>query len=165
MLFELYHDPLTNTNTSNIVNRFGHQELYNEWKFLSLCEVGITTLQDDQIYEWGTSSTLCLVLWGMDINYKLTFSITTTHKNFHGYTNNCQNFVRYLLEYVCPGLSAPQTLKELVEGLSKHFFWACLSTPVLTFNSIPGAYLRSSSGSNWRSGHFLSSMTLGSIRT
>src|SRR2546423_14378791 len=101
----------------------------------------------------------------MYINYELAFRISTTYKNYHGYTNNCQNFVRYMLEYVCPEASAPETIKELVERLSKCFFWVCPSTPEITFKGIPGAYPRSSSGSNRRSSDRWSYLTSESTRT
>ena len=61
-LFELYRDPVMNTNTPNVVYGFGHSELRDEWKFLSLRKVGTTALQDNQIYEHGTSPTLSTLM-------------------------------------------------------------------------------------------------------
>jgi hypothetical protein len=57
-LFELYRDPNTDQNQPHVVYNFGHQQLRQEWQFLTLRRVGTTTFQDDQVYEKGTFPSL-----------------------------------------------------------------------------------------------------------
>jgi hypothetical protein len=44
----------------------------------------------------------------------LAYEITKKHPKYHGYSNNCQNFVQNLLKYVCPRSTAPPTIKEIM---------------------------------------------------
>jgi hypothetical protein len=64
-------------------------------------------------------------------------NITSTHPDYDGYTNNCQNFVRRLLNYVCPGASGPQTIQEFISDLTS-------TNAAYPISSIPGTYPASS---------------------
>jgi len=69
--------------------------------------------------------------------YLVAYIITQQHPNHDGYTNNCQNFVQYLLNYACPGSFAPKTIQEFINDL----FGFCQSS---TSQPLPGTYPRSS---------------------
>jgi len=47
--------------------------------------------------------------------------IIRLHPEYHPYSNNCQNFVRYLLEFACPECDAPKTIQETLEGILADF--------------------------------------------
>jgi hypothetical protein len=50
----------------------------------------------------------------------VAYDICERHPEYHGYSNNCQNFVRHLLKYVCPRSSTnvPLTIQETIETLN-----------------------------------------------
>jgi len=66
----------------------------NDWDYMCIVHVGTTKLLDHRI------------------NRK-AFEITQTHANYYGYSNNCQNFVQRLLNYLCPRSVVPPTIKEV----------------------------------------------------
>jgi hypothetical protein len=75
------------------------------------------------------------------LTWRLAFEIVSSRPNYSAYTNSCQNFVIYLVEYVCPGLVVtPKTFKEAVDGLILE--WSISQTrmrnPDQSFASIEG---------------------------
>ena len=60
----------------------------------------------------------------------LANEITKKHPKYHGYSNNCQNFVQHLLRYVCPQSTVPSTIKEITNLwrgiLRDRTIWLCL---------------------------------------
>ena len=65
----------------------------------------------------------------------LASEITKQYPNYDGYTNNCQNFVRYLLNYACPDCNAPATIQDKV-----RFLLGELDPGHLGEGRIPGTY-------------------------
>lgn len=53
----------------------------------------------------------------------VAYDICDRYPDYHGYSNNCQNFVRYLLKYVCqrPSVNVPLTIQETVETLNFRY--------------------------------------------
>lgn len=57
----------------------------------------------------------------MFTNYGSASRITRSRPDYDGYANNCQNFVRYLLEFACcdDDCESPMTIQDLVEDVMK----------------------------------------------
>jgi hypothetical protein len=49
--------------------------------------------------------------------FTVASKITRTHPDYNGYTNNCQNFVRYLLAFACQESVTPNTIELAVKSL------------------------------------------------
>lgn len=64
----------------------------------------------------------------------LALRIIKEHPDYHLFENNCQNFAKYLLESLCPSVSIPETIQNILERLQDF------STQI----SLPGAYPPSS---------------------
>jgi hypothetical protein len=49
----------------------------------------------------------------------LALKIRDLHPDYDVYFNNCQNFVRYLLEFVCPQktINGPSTIQETLQNV------------------------------------------------
>jgi hypothetical protein len=76
-----------------------------DWDYMCIVHVGSTRLSDHKINRKGAySQLLCLTV---------AFEITRRYPKYHGYSNNCQNFVQRLLRYVSPGSIVPPTIKEI----------------------------------------------------
>jgi hypothetical protein len=41
-------------------------------------------------------------------------AITQTHPDYYAFTNNCQNFVLYLLTFACKDYMAPKSISDVV---------------------------------------------------
>jgi hypothetical protein len=151
-LFELCRDPLTNQNKAHVVYNFGHTHLQDDWKSFCLRKIGVTTYHDGEIFAEGSSPPY---LSGVHTNDPLAASITSTYPHYDGYSNNCQNFVLYLLDYLCPGASLPDSIQGLVNGLFSSFYLDPPSSfhldppsaPWPDVSRLPGSYPRSSDSS------------------
>jgi len=62
------------------------------------------------------------------------------------FENNCQNFVSYLAEEICPGSCLPNTFK--------HVFEECTTLATLSKRRLPGAYPNSSLSTTTESGMY-----------
>lgn len=68
----------------------------------------------------------------------LAHRITKSKPNYDGYSNNCQNFVHYLLTFACPGCMKPKTIQDVLSPLFGTVEYEPRSVV------IPGTYPRSS---------------------
>jgi hypothetical protein len=66
--------------------------------------------------------------------FTLASKITRMYPDYDGYTNNCQNFVRYLLAFACQESVTPNTIELAVKSL-----WADLTSNVCAaYGSVRG---------------------------
>ena len=71
--------------------------------------IGKSSVSDTEIRIYGTATSSRLMLM------VLADRLTETHPIYHGLTNNCQNFVVYLLRYICPQSTAlPSTIQQAI---------------------------------------------------
>jgi len=60
--------------------------------------------------------------------------IINEHPDYRLFENNCQNFVKYLLEAICPGVEIPDTIQCISQKLND------VSTVASNPTILPGAY-------------------------
>ena len=100
-LFELCRDA-HDKNTYNVEYDFEGEEWYLEWKHISVAFIGNTDVSDEKLAEEGESHIDRIIT-----NKLSATQIVRDHPDYHAYTNNCQNFVIYLLAVACPGSVIP----------------------------------------------------------
>lgn len=132
-MIELRRHP-DNTNTYNLNTDFGLCDWYEEWGFnISITYVGVTRRSDSSLayqgrfyHYWCCSSSTS------------ASDIVRPRPDYNAYTNNCQNFVLYLLEFACPqSLILPKTFKDAVVGLLLEWNPSQMQTRSFTLRS-PG---------------------------
>jgi len=98
-LFELLRQE-NNINTPSTTTDFGVAQWKTEWKYVLITAVGETDVSDEELRAQAST-------------------ITRKYPDYDGYTNNCQNFVQYLLAFACPSstLLGPKTIREMVEAV------------------------------------------------
>src|SRR5271170_8486933 len=67
------------------------------------------------------------------LNSILAYEIKDLYPDYDGFTNNCQNFVQYLMKYVCPQptVSIPSTVQDVLQNLfSLNFVPPIMSTRI-----------------------------------
>jgi hypothetical protein len=100
-------------------NNFQLEQWRDEWQSVFFACVGETEVTDDMLSRQGTPNfEKCSHTWPASM-------ITRKYPDYDAYTNNCQNFVLYLLKYACPGCPAPRTIREVVSS-----FTTCLASPL-----------------------------------
>jgi len=100
-VFELRRT-VENLNTVQTIKDFGRRELNSEWQVMTIKYVGKTSFSVGALE-------------------KRANKITELYPCYHGYTNNCQNFVRYLLHFACPGRDVPKTIQGTVTEVLTYF--------------------------------------------
>lgn len=100
-VFELFRTP-DNRNLSHTIKEFNPGKATDNWSWMCLTQVGETTQSDRKL-----SQQAC--------------KITRKYPDYDGLTNNCQNYVLYLLEFACPGCVAPQTFQIALNDLPSLF--------------------------------------------
>jgi len=109
-----------NINSHNLIHDFGLEQWDDEWKYVAIRYVGDTYVSDRELATEASK-------------------ITRMHPDYDGYTNNCQNFVRYLLAFVCQECATPNTIELAVKSL-----WADLTSNVYAaYGSVRGLSIRS----------------------
>jgi hypothetical protein len=113
-LFELHRDEY-NKNEVHKIEDFGQRgEFQREWDAVAIAFIGYTVRHDEEIGYQG-------------------IRITEQYPDYHGYTNNCQNFVRRLLDFISPGNSGPKTIENFINDL-------LAGDPQSETRALPGAY-------------------------
>lgn len=74
--------------------------------------IGNTDVSDEKLAEEGESYIDRIIT-----NKLSATQIVRDHPYYHAYTNNCQNFVMYLLAVACPGSVTPRTIKTFTTRL------------------------------------------------
>jgi hypothetical protein len=87
-----------NINSHNLTHDFGLEQWDHEWKYVAIQYVGDTYVSDGELATEASK-------------------ITRMHPDYDGYTNNCQNFVRYLLAFACQESVTPNTIELAVKSL------------------------------------------------
>lgn len=87
-----------NINSHNLIHDFGLEHWDDEWKYVAARYVGDTYVSDEELATEASN-------------------ITRTYPDYDGYTNNCQNFVRYLLAFACQESVAPNTIELAVKSM------------------------------------------------
>jgi hypothetical protein len=87
-----------NINSHNLIDDFGLEQWDDEWKYVAIQYVGDTDVSDGELATEASN-------------------ITRMYPDYDGYTNNCQNFVRYLLAFACQDHVAPNTIEHAVYSL------------------------------------------------
>jgi len=103
------------------ITKFGPMELLNAWNYACIAYVGKTKVSD------YTASVRA-------------HGITNIHPDYHWITNNCQNFVEFLLDFTCPRAVRPATIQETLNRHLKRidhkhqpvFIKASTATPPIT---------------------------------
>jgi hypothetical protein len=117
-LFELKRPNGPTTWQLNIDDKFGvaiGSAIGSEWSRMSISYLGETNSSDDQIKSCGMQT--------LRPKYLQIFSaqqLTEASPMYHGLTNNCQNFVVYLLRYICPQSTLsvlPTTIQKTLYGV------------------------------------------------
>lgn len=104
-LFELVR--LGQRNTHNKREDFGLEVWDAEWGNISIQHVGKTALTDRELAEQGGPHLVTHAY------YMVASIITQRYPDYHAYTNNCQNFVLYLLQFACEEFMAPKSISEV----------------------------------------------------
>lgn len=104
-----------NINSHNLIHDFGLEQWDDEWKYVAIRYVGDTYVSDGELATEASK-------------------ITRMYPDYDGYTNNCQNFVRYLLAFACQESVTPNTIELAVKSL-----WADLTSNVCAaYGSVRG---------------------------
>lgn len=114
-------------NTVNKTTSFSPSLVRKEWKLLSACSAGETTMTDEEIQVQGATN--------KDCPDSPALRIIKSRPDYKLYENNCQNFAKYLVETISPGSFCPDTIQSYMEQ------WLATSTSSKTY--LPGAYPRS----------------------
>jgi len=91
---ELFRDP---SQTYHLMD-FDAYRFSREWKYVSIAWVGKTSVQDSTLE-------------------KEAQKIVELYPDYNAYSNNCQNFVLYLLKVACPDCDLPRTIKKVVDDM------------------------------------------------
>ena len=130
-LYELFRNE-NDYNNVNIICPFGMRTIKENWHGFSIQYVGETQMTHDMIEQEGTS-------FRSQIKFQtdaiLAIRITHERPNYCLFVNNCPNFVKFLLEVVCPDASIPETIKCVFDRMLDISVIA--SMPDF---SLPGAY-------------------------
>jgi len=130
-ILELFCDEY-NKNNDNINTNCGMKTLREELPMFSMYG-GKTSMTDDQITHQG------IHLATLIADLPLANKIVTRYPDYHLFTNNCQNFVKYLLEALCSIAPIPNTIETVLFGLQE------ISLNLKgTCGIIPRTYLQSS---------------------
>lgn len=123
-LFEIFN--IDGTIEVHVVEDFG-RHISPDWGYACIMHLGETHLQDAKIV--GRGEYILSAMW-----LNIAYEIRNLYPDYHGFSNNCQNFVQYLLKFVCPKLTevAPLTIHESVQ----------LVCNVVTLRSLPHTRLR-----------------------
>lgn len=113
-VFELFRTT-ENKSIAHEITNFGSNELNGDWRFITFTYIGNSQFSDIVLARQGIN--ICKAI-GLT---NLACRITELYPDYHGYSNNCQNFVQYLLDKVCPKCSTPQTIQELINNFSTSF--------------------------------------------
>lgn len=127
VMYELFRDELGKTN-ANINPHFGMEMIRKEWQMFSAEYIGETIRTHDGIKKE------CMISFISGSAYLVALRIIEEHPDYGLYENNCQNFVKYLLEFVCPGAVVPATIQNVLQRLQEASLAASKRV------SIPGAY-------------------------
>ena len=144
-LFELNQCP-NGTNTLNTTSPFRQKDLRAHWPMASFKYVGKTLDSKTQIEQkcW-----LPLMKWEAD---SLGVDILSAHPNYKLFTNNCQNFAKYLIEEIC---NVPLTVETIEQVLNNLYDPKNREQPPLYF---PGSYPHSMSAPS-ESGEFITAFS------
>ena len=113
IMLELFRDEYKKNNVK-INTNFGMKTLREEWPMFSMAYVGKTSMTYDQITHQGIGlATLIADL------LPLATEIITRYPDYCLFTNNCQNFVKYLLEALCPDATIPDTIETVLFRLQE----------------------------------------------
>jgi hypothetical protein len=129
-LFELVRGP-DYKNSHNKTPNFGLEEWDAEWGCVSIMYVDKTLASDQDLSAKGNAQFLHLL--------KIASEIIRLHPDYDGYTNNCQNFVCYLLSFACENPVTPKTFELLVKTLSTD--WTSKITGTAIYQSARGLYV------------------------
>jgi hypothetical protein len=129
-LFELVRSP-DYKNSHNKTPNFGPEEWEAEWGCAFIQYIGDTIVSDQDLSAEGNAQFLHLL--------KIASKITRLHPDYDGYTNNCQNFVCYLLSFACENPLTPKTIELLVKNLSTD--WTSNITGTAIYQSARGLYV------------------------
>ena len=124
-MLELFRDEDKKNNVN--IKDFGMKTLREEWPMFSMAYVGKTSMTYEQIKHQG------IYLATLIADLPLAIEIVTRYPDYRLFTNNCQNFVKYLLEALCPDAPIPNTIESVLFGLQE-----------ISCGIIPGAYPPSS---------------------
>jgi ankyrin repeat protein len=127
-MFELFQDEYSKNNV-NIMREFNLEALKEHWPTFSAQYVGITEMSCEQIKFEGIS-----------LKYITKISairIVDERPDYRLFENNCQNFAKYLLERICPGVAIPDTIQMVLERLKNAI------SPDAKTGKLPGTYPRS----------------------
>lgn len=127
-LYDLRRDETV--NNVNVVRPFTLAIIRREWPAFSTQYVRKTDMIHEKIELEGrfqSSSAFQLMVFP-------ALRIIKKHPNYELLNNNCQNFVKYLLEALCPGAPIPDTIQCVLERLQDMF------TVTNNTISLPGAY-------------------------
>ena len=86
----------------------------NEWRALSFQLVGETDMTHEMIQQEGKQAPSLKMFC---LTCLLAIRIIKSRPNFHLFENNCQNFVKFLLEAMCPTAPVPETIRCVIERL------------------------------------------------
>src|SRR5271155_1658919 len=123
IMYELRRNDI-NQNTVNVIRPFSTKSLEAEWRLFSAKYIGTTETHHDQIELEGTLSDYLALI--------AAIRITETKPNYQLFENNCQNFAKYLIEFMCPECLTPDTIQTLLQR------WQ--DSTVQPSGRIPGTY-------------------------
>lgn len=126
-VYELFRDE-NDYNNVHIDAHFGMAAIKKEWRMFSIQYVGETSKTSEEIKAEGGQ-------YQERPGLIVAIRIVEAHPDYRLFENNCQNFVKSLLQFVCPHASIPATIQSVLQRLQ--------DVSDITkghYSSIPGGY-------------------------
>ena len=108
-VYELFRDE-NDYNNVHINPHFGMVAIKKEWRMFSIQYVGETNKTFEEIKDEGVQYQKRQALI-------VAIRIVEARPDYRLFENNCQNFVKSLLQFVCPHASIPATIQSVLKRL------------------------------------------------